>query len=216
MHDPQGSAVDWWGLGILTYELLLGRTPFAGENGKTRFTFLNIMHNEACFPAPGEREEGDISETCQQFIRALLSKDPRGRAGSSSPVREHPFLSRVAWDRLLQEEPPLRAPGGGQQQQQPRAAGAEAMAWVPPPPVVDNTSGWWWDPEDAVVAEEEEEAEAVTAGGSAGAENNWWPFDRFDWSDGERGGLSASCAVGPVGPSNTAMVSGGGKLGAPG
>lgn len=210
MHDPQGSAVDWWGLGILTYELLLGRTPFAGENGKTRFTFLNIMHKEACFPASGEREEGDISGTCQQFIRALLSKDPRGRAGSASPVREHPFLSGVTWDRLLQEEPPLRAPGGPQ-----RASGAGAMAWVPPPapPVVDNTSGWWWDPEDAIIAEEEEEAEVLAAGGLAGAEKNWWPFDRFDWSEGESGGLDAGCAVGPGGRISTAMVGAGGRFG---
>eukprot|EP00903_Cladosiphon_okamuranus_P008744 g8376.t1 len=192
MHDPQGSAVDWWGLGILTYELLLGRTPFAGENGKTRFTFLNIMHKEAGFPGPGERGEGDISDTCQQFIRALLFKDPRGRAGSASPVREHPFLSGVAWERLLQDEPPLRAPGGGQQA---------------PLPMVDNTAGWWWDPEDAIVAEEEEEAEAVAAGRPGGAEKTWWPFDRFDWSDGEgTGGLDASCDLGPACRSSEATV----------
>lgn len=229
MHDPQGSAVDWWGLGILTYELLLGRTPFAGENGKTRFTFLNIMHKEASFPAPGEREEGDISDTCQEFVRALLSKDPRGRAGSASPVREHPFFSRVAWDRLLQEEAPLRVPGGGQQQQQqkhgPSGAGAGPEAMARPPPVVDNTSGWWWDPEDAVAAEEEEEeeeedSEAVVSRGRrrGGGKKNWWPFDRFDWSDGERGSPDASCALGPVGRSSTAAVSGGRgrKLGGPG
>ncbi|CAN0188444.1 unnamed protein product [Pylaiella littoralis] len=108
MHDPQGSAVDWWGLGVLTYELLMGRTPFAGENGKTRLTYLNIMHKEASFPEPGEREEGDISDVCRNFVRALLSKDPRGRAGSASSVRKHPFFGGVRWDSLLLEEAPLR------------------------------------------------------------------------------------------------------------
>lgn len=198
MHDPQGSAVDWWGLGILTYELLLGQTPFAGENGKTRFTFLNIMHKEACFPGPGEREEGDISGVCQQFIRALLSKDPRGRAGSASPVREHPFFSRVGWDRLLRAEPPLHVPGG-------HVSGAGEGAVARPLPAVDNTSGWWWDPEDAVAAEEEEEEAAAGTSGvgsrGGGAEKSWWPFDRFDWSEGEIGGLDVNCALGPDGDS---------------
>ncbi|CAM9693112.1 unnamed protein product, partial [Laminaria digitata] len=109
LHDPQGSAVDWWGLGILTYELLIGQTPFAGENGKTRFTYLNIMHKDARFPGPGEREEGEVSAVCQCFIRALLSKDPRGRVGSrgAHAVKAHPFFSSVSWERLLEQEPPL-------------------------------------------------------------------------------------------------------------
>lgn len=42
------SAVDWWTLGILVYEMLYGTTPF---KGKTRnATFLNILHDEPLFP----------------------------------------------------------------------------------------------------------------------------------------------------------------------
>lgn len=182
MHDPQGSAVDWWGLGVLVYELLLGRTPFAGENGKTRLTFLNIMHGEARFPGPGERDEGDISGVCQEFVRALLVKDPRGRAGGASPVRDHAFFSGVRWNRLLEEEPPLRPPPGcctG-------AGGAETAAFVGVP-AGENTSGWWWD--DAIADEDEEPGWGGARAGAAGAggkERDWWPFDRFNWSDSER------------------------------
>ncbi|CAM9377096.1 unnamed protein product, partial [Hapterophycus canaliculatus] len=161
MHDPQGSAVDWWGLGVLTYELLLGRTPFAGENGKNRLTFLNIMNKEASFPEPGERRRSGggegVSDVCQQFIRALLSKDPKGRAGSTFPVREHPFFAGVSWDRLLAEEPPLRVPGCVAPGAAVAATAAgRTMARPPTPSPVDNTSGWWWDPQDAIAIEEEE------------------------------------------------------------
>lgn len=184
MHDPQGSAVDWWGLGVLVYELLLGRTPFAGENGKTRLTFLNIMHGEARFPEPGERDEGDISGVCQEFVRALLVKDPRGRAGGASPVRDHAFFSGVRWDRLLEEEPPLRPPPGcctG------AGGGAEETAAFVGVPAGENTSGWWWD--DAIAVEDEELAgwRGARAAGAGGKERDWWPFDRFNWSDSERG-----------------------------
>ncbi|CAM9272683.1 unnamed protein product, partial [Discosporangium mesarthrocarpum] len=76
--EVQGSAMDWWGLGVLTYELLLGRTPFAGP--KIRATYLNIMKGGVSFPPPGEREEGDLSPACQDLVSSLLEKDPRSRA----------------------------------------------------------------------------------------------------------------------------------------
>ncbi|TVU13545.1 hypothetical protein EJB05_40605 [Eragrostis curvula] len=43
------SAIDWWALGILLYEMLYGRTPFRGKNRKR--TFYNILHKELTFPS---------------------------------------------------------------------------------------------------------------------------------------------------------------------
>ena len=46
------SAVDWWTLGILIYEMLYGTTPFKGKNRNT--TFSNILREEVPFPeGPG-------------------------------------------------------------------------------------------------------------------------------------------------------------------
>lgn len=42
------SAVDWWTLGILIYEMLYGTTPFKGKN--RRATFANIMRDDVGFP----------------------------------------------------------------------------------------------------------------------------------------------------------------------
>jgi protein-serine/threonine kinase len=42
------SAVDWWTLGILIYEMLYGTTPFKGKNRNA--TFTNIMKEEVGFP----------------------------------------------------------------------------------------------------------------------------------------------------------------------
>lgn len=42
------SAVDWWTLGILIYEMLYGFTPFKGKNRNA--TFGNIMRDEVAFP----------------------------------------------------------------------------------------------------------------------------------------------------------------------
>lgn len=42
------SAVDWWTLGILIYEMLYGTTPFKGKNRNA--TFANILREEVSFP----------------------------------------------------------------------------------------------------------------------------------------------------------------------
>uniref|UniRef100_A0A0E0MIK9 non-specific serine/threonine protein kinase n=1 Tax=Oryza punctata TaxID=4537 RepID=A0A0E0MIK9_ORYPU len=43
------SAVDWWALGILLYEMLYGYTPFRGKTRQR--TFANILHKDIRFPA---------------------------------------------------------------------------------------------------------------------------------------------------------------------
>lgn len=46
------SAVDWWTLGILIYEMLYGTTPFKGKNRNA--TFANILRDEVPYPeGPG-------------------------------------------------------------------------------------------------------------------------------------------------------------------
>ena len=189
MHDPLGSAVDWWGMGILAYELLVGRTPFADEGGKTRHTYLNIMNKEVQFLESGEREEGDLTQVCKNFVQALLNKDPRGRAGSRGAhmVKSHPFFSSVSWAHLLEQKAPLV----------PHRLGTSCCFH---PPVVKNTSGWWWDVEDAVAAEEEarltlgQEKQDVDL---RTREDAWWPFDKFNWSDNPKGwGQRAGVAEG--------------------
>jgi tRNA A-37 threonylcarbamoyl transferase component Bud32 len=45
---PHTSAVDWWTLGVLTYEFLFGITPFKGADKHS--TFRHILHTDVSFP----------------------------------------------------------------------------------------------------------------------------------------------------------------------
>ena len=45
---PHTSAVDWWTLGVLTYEFLFGVTPFKGADKHS--TFRHILHSDVSFP----------------------------------------------------------------------------------------------------------------------------------------------------------------------
>ena len=44
---------DWWSVGIITYELVFGRTPFHSKN--KREMFINIIQKEVNFPTLGSK-----------------------------------------------------------------------------------------------------------------------------------------------------------------
>ncbi|EAX89225.1 AGC family protein kinase [Trichomonas vaginalis G3] len=69
-HEKYGIEVDWWSLGILTYELLFNKTPFCHPN-KSRL-FQNILEKEVQYPA-------GVQTSIIEFINGLLQKDKRKR-----------------------------------------------------------------------------------------------------------------------------------------
>nr|AML79102.1 putative LOV domain-containing protein [Litchi chinensis] len=96
------SAVDWWALGILLYEMLYGYTPF---RGKTRHkTFANIIHKDLKFP-----RSTPVSLHAKQLIYRLLHRDPKNRLGSREgayEVKKHPFFKGVNWALVRCTSPP--------------------------------------------------------------------------------------------------------------
>ncbi|KAI3409147.1 uncharacterized protein J3R85_019688 [Psidium guajava] len=101
------SAIDWWALGILLYEMLYGRTPFRGKNRQK--TFANILHKDLTFPS-----SIPVSLAARQLIYALLQRDPASRLGSNNganEIKQHPFFRVINWPLIrCMSPPPLEAP----------------------------------------------------------------------------------------------------------
>nr|AML76938.1 putative LOV domain-containing protein [Ehretia acuminata] len=96
------SAVDWWALGILLYEMLYGYTPFRGKTRQK--TFTNILQKDLKFPG-----STSVSLQTKQLIYRLLHRDPRNRLGSregANEVKKHPFFRGINWALVRCMNPP--------------------------------------------------------------------------------------------------------------
>lgn len=99
ISDRQESiAADWWRLGILAYELLVGLPPFVSSDPTELFTL--IFQESLEFP-------DFVSEAARDLITRLLTKDQDKRLGYPA-VKKHPFFVDVKWKQLsdLRVRPP--------------------------------------------------------------------------------------------------------------
>ncbi|KAG0285303.1 serine/threonine protein kinase, AGC [Linnemannia gamsii] len=104
------SAVDWWTLGILIYEMLFSSTPFKGCDRNA--TFSAILEKEVQFPFPTDVKPDvqTITPACKAVIRELLVKDDQVRLGSragASDVKQHAFFKSTNWALLRHLPPPI-------------------------------------------------------------------------------------------------------------
>lgn len=98
--------VDWWALGILIYEMLVGYSPFADHDGNRQVAiYKNILAGEIRFPSRMK------DKVAKDLIRRLLTQSMSKRLGcqrrGADDVKHHDwFEGKMDWDALYRKEIP--------------------------------------------------------------------------------------------------------------
>lgn len=124
-RQGHGKAVDWYLLGVLLYEMLVGIPPYFSHNKDQ--LFHNIQHSTLKIPT-------SLSSDAKSLLKGLLQRDPAKRLGSkrdAEEIKEHVFFYGINWDSVLRKElrpprppKPIVVPGSVAQE---RMVGAESL-----------------------------------------------------------------------------------------
>ncbi|XP_028299191.1 microtubule-associated serine/threonine-protein kinase 3 isoform X3 [Gouania willdenowi] len=100
LRQGYGKPVDWWAMGIILYEFLVGCVPFFGDTPEELFG--QVVSDEIIWP------EGDdaLPTDAQDLITRLLRQSALDRLGTggASEVKQHSFFLGLDWNGLLRQK----------------------------------------------------------------------------------------------------------------
>nr|XP_020452613.1 microtubule-associated serine/threonine-protein kinase 1-like isoform X4 [Monopterus albus] len=100
LRQGYGKPVDWWAMGIILYEFLVGCVPFFGDTPEELFG--QVITDDIVWP------DGDdaLPADAQALISALLQTNPLVRLGTGGAfeVKQHSFFTELDWNSILRQK----------------------------------------------------------------------------------------------------------------
>ena len=104
--------VDYFALGVLTFEFMMGKRPYTGKNRreiKEKIIATQFIISKDNIPEGWSFDAAD-------FINKLLQRKPANRLGlrSAKEVKEHPWIKKYPWNDLYNKKiiPSFKPPPG--------------------------------------------------------------------------------------------------------
>lgn len=101
LGHPYNFSVDFYTLGVLLYELIMGLPPFYNEDKMKMYR--DISYAPLSIPSI-------LKGSIRDLLTGLLQKDPRYRLGCKrgiSEIKEHSFFSDIDWNALSRKQTPI-------------------------------------------------------------------------------------------------------------
>lgn len=96
LNKGHGKPVDWWTLGILIYEMIVGYPPFVDEDPMG--IYQKILSGKIVFPKIFDKE-------AKSLVKKLLTADLGKRFGNlkngAQDIKEHKWFKDIVWEDLL-------------------------------------------------------------------------------------------------------------------
>ncbi|XP_008234378.2 PREDICTED: probable serine/threonine protein kinase IRE [Prunus mume] len=94
------ATADWWSVGAILFELLVGLPPFNAEHPQQIFN--NIINRDIPWPKVPE----EMSYEAYDLIDKLMTENPVQRLGAtgSREVKQHIFFKDINWDTLARQK----------------------------------------------------------------------------------------------------------------
>ena len=101
LRQGYGKPVDYWSMGIILYEFLVGCVPFISDTPEGLFD--HVIHDNIEWPSD---DDWPLPNEAKDLITLLLLRNPKERLGTggSMEVKSHPFLRDVCWEDLLRQK----------------------------------------------------------------------------------------------------------------
>lgn len=105
--DINFKSLDWWSVGCILYEILIGSHAFAGKTKSQ--VFNNVKKRDLIFPEIGYDTETQISPESHNLIEQFLHVVPSSRMGLDfNKLKIHPFFKNVDWNLVENLKSPIK------------------------------------------------------------------------------------------------------------
>ena len=102
-NDGYGEEVDWWSIGVMFFEMVVGYPPFFSEEPSD--TCKKIVKWKQYFQIP---DDADLSNEAKNLIKRMVcSRECRLGINGVDEIKKHPFFKGIDWDNIRNVKAPF-------------------------------------------------------------------------------------------------------------
>jgi hypothetical protein len=98
-----GKDIDWWSVGVIFFEMLVGYAPFCSED--TKDVCYKVVNWKEYLRIPDDKK---VSNEAEDLINKMInSSDERLGKNGIEEIKRHPFFEGIDWDNIRSTKAPF-------------------------------------------------------------------------------------------------------------